>query len=91
MLIRNLSLTDGLTNGTRLAVEDVINSRLLVPKVLTGKAKGKQVLIPRINLNCPNPEEVGFEFTRNTFPVLPAMCLTINKAQGMSLSCISLF
>merc|ERR1712082_25209 len=50
MLLRNVSIKDGLTNGCRLSVVDVINSRILVAKVLSGKSKGMQITLPRTNL-----------------------------------------
>ena len=50
MLLRNLSPPDGLCNGTRLILLEVINGRLLKCEIATGKCRGNVVLIPRIDL-----------------------------------------
>ncbi|RWS18716.1 ATP-dependent DNA helicase PIF1-like protein, partial [Leptotrombidium deliense] len=42
MLIRTLSVSDGLCNGTRLIVKG-IKSRILSCEILTGDKSGKQV------------------------------------------------
>ncbi|RWR98901.1 ATP-dependent DNA helicase PIF1-like protein, partial [Leptotrombidium deliense] len=49
MLIRNLCVTDGLCNGTRLIVNN-INRRILNCEILTGDKAGTNVFIPRIKL-----------------------------------------
>ena len=91
MLLRNISIPDGLTNGCRLKVDDVINSRILLATVLSGKSKGQQISLPRTNLSTSTPEEFGFEFTRNTFPIAHAISFSLNKGQGMSLESVGLF
>ncbi|RWS19280.1 ATP-dependent DNA helicase PIF1-like protein, partial [Leptotrombidium deliense] len=50
MLIRNLSVSDGLCNGTRLIVKG-IKTRILSCEILTGDRAGNQVFIPRIKLD----------------------------------------
>ena len=91
MLLRNISIPDGLTNGCRVKVDDVINSRILIATVLSGKSKGKQISLPRTNLSTSTPEEFGFDFTRNTFPITHAFSFSLNKGQGMSLESVGLF
>ena len=60
MLLRNLSPPDGLCNGTRLILLEVINGRLLKCEIATGKCRGNVVLIPRIDLE---PDEGTFPFS----------------------------
>ena len=61
MLLRNLSPPDGLCNGTRLILLEVINGRLLKCEIATGKCRGNVVLIPRIDLE---PDEGTFPFSQ---------------------------
>ena len=51
--------------------------------ILNGKFKGEDVLLPRIPMI---PTDMPFEFKRLQFPVRLAFAMTINKAQGQSLS-----
>ena len=50
MLIRNLSITDGLCNGTRLKITKLFKYNIEA-EIITGEYKGNKVFIPRITLN----------------------------------------
>lgn len=80
ILLRNLNAPK-LCNGTRLAVKKLMPN-LIEATILTGKAKGEIVLIPRIPLI---PTDMLFEFKRLQFPVRLSFAMSINKAQGQSL------
>ena len=80
ILLRNMD-PPKLMNGTRLIVTQ-LHKNVIVAKILTGVAEGEDVFLPRIGLV---PSDYPFEFKRMQFPVKPAFCLTINKAQGQSL------
>ena len=69
MLLRNLSPPDGLCNGTRLILLEVINGRLLKCEIATGKCRGNVVLIPRIDLE-PDEGTFPFSWSRRQFPAL---------------------
>ncbi|RWS27879.1 uncharacterized protein B4U80_03589 [Leptotrombidium deliense] len=61
MLIRNLCVSDGLCNGTRLLVKGV-KKNVLCCEILTGDKKGSIVYIPRIKLDsilCNSKADVG--------------------------------
>jgi len=83
MLLRNLNTRDGLCNGTRLIVVQLL-PHLIQAKVITGSVEGNVVFIPRIDL-CPSDTRYPFRLRRRQFPVKPAFAMTINKSQGQTL------
>ena len=90
MLLRNLSPIEGLCNGTRLLVQDVINGRLLQAVIATGSHAGEVVFIPRIKLS-PDEGLFPFSWSRLQFPVRVAFAMTINKAQGQTLTRVGVY
>jgi hypothetical protein len=84
MLLRNLNPMEGLCNGTRLIMKEVINGRLLKAVIANGDKAGRVVLIPRITLQ-PSDDVYAFQWQRRQFPVRVAFAMTINKSQGQSL------
>jgi ATP-dependent DNA helicase PIF1 len=89
MLLRNLNIREGLCNGTRLIVIKM-NRYSLEGEILTGKFKGKVVLIPRIKL-LSNTKKIPFKLARLQIPVMPAFAMTINKSQGQSFNKVGLY
>ncbi|XP_058793045.1 uncharacterized protein LOC131665274 [Phymastichus coffea] len=87
MLIRNISLSDGLCNGTRLQVLDFSN-HLLKCKILTGDQRNNIVFLNRITLYCEN--KYPFTFKRRQFPIKLAFAIIINKSQGQTLEKIGI-
>ncbi|XP_044588723.1 ATP-dependent DNA helicase PIF1-like [Cotesia glomerata] len=81
MLIRNLNLSEGLCNGTRLMVLE-LGVNVLRCKILTGDKAGEIVFINRLTLYCENT--YPFTFKRRQFPIKIAFCMTINKSQGQT-------
>ncbi|XP_034934873.1 uncharacterized protein [Chelonus insularis] len=81
MLIRNLSIHEGLCNGTRLLVLELQNN-LLKCQILSGDKSGDIVFINRITLYCENV--YPFSFKRRQFPIRLAFAMTINKSQGQT-------
>jgi ATP-dependent DNA helicase PIF1 len=73
-MLRNIS-EPRLCND-RLAVTKLMNVTEI--KILKGKYKGEEVLIPRINLI---PNDMPFYFKRLQFPVQLVFAMSINKSQ----------
>ena len=84
--MRSLKPSEGLCNGARLLVQEVVGKRIIIAKMVTGTHAGDIVGIPRYNLS-PEDGEYPFTWSRRPFPILIAFCMTINKAQGQTLSC----
>jgi len=83
ILIRNLSLREGLCNGTRLRVVGIRRTSLQVA-ILGGKFNGIVRLLPRIKLTITE-EDLPFILERTQFPVRLCFAMTVNKSQGQSL------
>ncbi|KHJ77056.1 hypothetical protein OESDEN_23324 [Oesophagostomum dentatum] len=83
MLLRNLDLANGLCNGTRLIVTH-FGRLVLGCHFASGERKGKFALIRRID-NFTD-KGVPFRLRRRQFPIRLAFAMTINIAQGRSLT-----
>ena len=83
MLIRNLSINDGLCNGTGLKITKLFEYNIEA-EIITGENIAKKVFIPRITLNTGESSSLPFILYRKQFPITLAFCMTINKSQGQS-------
>jgi ATP-dependent DNA helicase PIF1 len=82
MLLRNLSLKQGLLNGT-LSVVKPLQTNFIGAEIITGSNKGERVFIPRIILQ-PSVSTLHLKMQRRQFPINLAFAMTINKSQGQS-------
>jgi len=82
MLLRNLDIKNGLSNGTRLIVTN-IGKRVLEAVISIGANAGKRVFIPRIKLT---PSDYPIMFERLQFPIQLCFGMSINKCQGQSIN-----
>ncbi|XP_042005880.1 uncharacterized protein LOC121754618 [Salvia splendens] len=89
MLLRNIDLSNGLCNGTRLIITR-LGDYVLEGRVLGGHNIGHKVLIPRMSL-IPSDPRLPFKFQRRQFPLTVSYAMTINKSQDQSLSHVGLF
>jgi ATP-dependent DNA helicase PIF1 len=85
MCIRNLNLKRGIINGTLMEIV-AIGTRHIQCRVLTGKATGSIEYLLK-NAFTITPEASGLPFTvlRRQYPIIPAYCLTVHKAQGQTI------
>jgi hypothetical protein len=90
ILLRNLDLKSGLSNGTRMLLLEV-KSNALRCRILTGCCIGDKVSIPKIKLIHKPDRTYAVTFSRYQFPIAIAFALTINKAQGQSLSKVAIY
>ncbi|KAM0919996.1 hypothetical protein ACQ4PT_007868 [Festuca glaucescens] len=89
MLLRNISQTAGLCNGTRLIVTRLAE-KVIEAVVMTGSHVGDVVYIPRICLTTRDPKW-PFTLHRRQFPIRICYAMTINKSQGQTLPAIGLY
>lgn len=81
MLIRNLDVTAGLCNGTRMQIMKLTEENLYC-RVLTGpRADARQLhIIPRIKFEYgTSKNHRGLRFRRLQFPVRVCFAMTVNK------------
>ena len=89
VVLRNLDAEAGVCNGTR-AVVKAAHRHVLDVQLLTGRAKGQRIFVPRLLLT-PNTRELPFALARKQFPLRLAYGMTINKAQGQSLTRVGVY
>jgi hypothetical protein len=89
MLLRNISQTTGLCNGTRLVITRLAE-KVIEAIVITGSNIGDIVYIPRICLTAKDPKW-PFTLHRRQFPIRICYAMTINKSQGQTLAAVGLY
>ena len=67
-----------------------LQDHVIEAEVVTGRQAGKRVYITRIPMN-PADSNLPFTLRRLRFPVRVAFAMTINKAQGQTLSHVGLY
>jgi len=78
MLLRNLHITTGMCNGTRLIITRM-RRYVLEEKVISGSNIWEKVYIPRLSLT-PSYPKIPFKFQRKQFPISVYFAMTINKS-----------
>jgi ATP-dependent exoDNAse (exonuclease V) alpha subunit len=89
ILIRNLSPSNGLCNGTRMTVVEM-SDRVLQVRLLGGDHDGQLAFIPRISLIPTSTPSLSFKLKRRQLPVRLAFAITINRSQGQSVKYVGL-
>ena len=89
MLIKNLNVSEGLCNGTRLRVTHC--GRLVIrARVLFGPRHNEEFLFSRIAFQIQNQLDPRHNMRRVQFPFRLAFAMTINKSQGQTFDRIGL-
>ncbi len=85
MCMKNIDMNRGLINGTMLQLLSC-GRRYMQFKVLSGKSAGSVDILMKAMFTI-TPEASGLPFTilRRQYPIIPAFCLSVHKAQGQSL------
>jgi PIF1-like helicase/Helicase len=89
MLLRNLNSAEGLCNGTRLICRALM-PHVIEAEIITGTNAGNRVFIPRVTLT-PSDNDLPFTLKRRQFPIRLAFAMTINKAQGQTMSRVGIY
>ncbi|GAU51410.1 hypothetical protein TSUD_413210 [Trifolium subterraneum] len=89
MLLRNVDVSSGLCNGTRLIVT-YLGSNVIGAQIVSGRNIGNVVFIPRMRL-MPSDSNVSINFYRLQFPLCVCFAMSINKSQGQTLGHVGLF
>jgi ATP-dependent DNA helicase PIF1 len=81
ILMRNLSPSSGLCNGSRMIVKGM-SERVLQVLLIGGDHDGEHALIPRISLIPTSTPDFSFQIRRRQFPVRLAFAATIRVPHG---------
>jgi hypothetical protein len=90
MCIRNLDIQRGIVNGTMMRLV-WIGRYIAQFLILSGKSAGSCEIFSKCMFTI-TPEASGLPFTvlRRQYPVIPAYCLSVHKAQGQTLQKVGL-
>ena len=91
MCTQNLSLREGLCNGTRMQVVKLLE-KTVVCKIITGVGRDKEVVINPVRHTYGNQKNVRkMAFERLQLPIKPAAVMTQNKSQGQTTQKIGIY
>lgn len=82
MLLCNINGEQGLCNGSRLQVRQLLQN-CIIGETMTGAFAGQRTAIPRISLTTTRARP-PFRLQRRQFPAQLSFAITINKAQEQS-------
>ena len=89
MLLRNISQSAGLCNGTRMTITQ-LGRRFIEAQIITGTHVGEKVYVPRIVMS-PTESAWPFVLKRRQYPISVCFAMTINKSQRQSLNRVGLY
>lgn len=87
MIIKNISIIDGLCNGTRVQVVGFKGDHVLECRYLNGPRLDTTFYLYKCVFEhgggTKGVNEAAFRWTRLQFPLRPGFVVTMNKAQGL--------
>ena len=91
ILLKNLGVSRGLVNGTKMIVKELGDDILRV-EVVTGSVAGSRniICLSRVWCDYEDPKPKGVKFRRLQFSVRLAYAMTITKAQGQTATKVGL-
>jgi ATP-dependent DNA helicase PIF1 len=90
MCIRNIDVGKGLANGTMMQLLQ-IDQRSLQLRITSGSHVGAvELLVPIVFHITSEASGLPFAVERRQYPLIPAFCLSVHKAQGQSLDFVGL-
>ncbi len=89
MLLRNLDISIGACNGTRLIIK-ALSKHIITATIMTGDHTGTMIFIPQLNMTTSN-DLYAFKLTRRQFPVRMAFAMTISKSQGQTFKKVGVY
>ena len=90
MCIKNVDAARGIINGTMLELLS-IGSRTLQVRVMSGPQKGSvDQLTSCVFTITSDASGLPFSVVRRQYPLIPAYCLSVHKAQGQSLEVVGI-
>lgn len=85
MCIRNLNAKRGIINGTMLKLL-AVGLRYIQCQILSGPAAGGiEIMLRCVFTITPEASGLPFTMTRRQYPIIPAYCLSVHKAQGQTI------
>lgn len=89
MLLRNLDPENGLSNGTRLMVNQLLENAI-VATIISDSHQGEEVFITRMEM-ISEERLLPIKLRRIQFPLIPAYAMTVNKSQGQTIERVGIF
>lgn len=83
MLLRNLDPENGLSNGTRLRVTQMLDNAIEA-SIISESHYGDVIFIARMDITSSDSRQ-QVQIRRLQFPLIPAFAMTINKSQGQTI------
>ena len=91
MIMKNYDGKRGAINGV-LSELISFSRHVIQVRLLTGTQEGRIIMLPRCTFTVSTENSgLSFQFSRVQFPIIPAYCCTVHKAQGQSLARAGLY
>ena len=90
MLLMNLNKKQGLCNGMRFVVTQILQDTIKVRRLVPFKGECDEVFLPKLLMKSDDVPVAG-SIERRQFPVSLAFVITINKSQGQTFEHVGMY